>query len=66
MLWALEQLKEMGLRRQLVYPGWNRRTRRGWEPLAAWQLVLHRLLWGFDRLMHVTPEDAWIELRSNA
>lgn len=43
--------------RDYVEPGWNRRDRHGrLQPISGWRLVLHRILWGFNRLVDV--EDA--------
>lgn len=39
-----------------VNPGWNRRNRNGeLECLTRRQLVLHRILWGFNRLVYIEP-----------
>lgn len=48
------QLK-MVVVKEFLYPGWHRRRRdnRRLEPLHGWRLVLHRVLWGFDRLVYV-------------
>lgn len=48
---------------EFVYPGWHRRRRDNGrlERIGGWRLVLHRLLWGFDRITYVEPDspDCW-------
>lgn len=38
-----------------INPGWNRRRRdnRRLESIQGWRLALHRILWGFHRLVYV-------------
>lgn len=38
-----------------ICPGWNRRRRdnRHLEPIHGWRLLIHRILWGFDRLVYI-------------
>jgi hypothetical protein len=33
--------------------GWHRRGNNGLEPIAGWRLALHRILWGFSRLVYI-------------
>lgn len=49
--------------RDWIYPGWNRRRDDGrLEPIHGWRYVLHRILWGFNRLTYIPDADAWITL----
>ncbi len=32
-------------------PGWYRRDGADLTPIAGWRLVLHRILWGYNRLV---------------
>lgn len=42
--------------RPYVPPGWNRRGRDGrLRPISGWRLVMHRIIWGFNRLTYTAP-----------
>lgn len=40
--------------RPYIYPGWNRRRNNGrLEPIYGRRLIVHRILWGYQRLVFV-------------
>jgi hypothetical protein len=42
--------------RDYIAPGWNRRGRDGrLRSISGWRLVVHRILWGFNRLTYRDP-----------